>query len=638
MTGKPEQSPEQMTALRLAAIIDSSKDAIIANSIEGIITDWNPAAEKMYGYSAEEVLGKSIAIIAPEGRQSDVMTNMRRMLTGDIPDILEVVRRRKGGELFTTSMSFAVLKDERGEAFGISAIHRDVTEQKLAEIALHEREAQLRLVTDNIPVLVAYIDNDNIVRFANPGYADWMGHRQNEIIGMAVRDLRGPEWYETFRPFAEKNLAGEMTSFEGERELDDGRRVQFSAVNAPHFGDDGEVLGYFVLIMDRTEQFEREEQLRQAQKMEAVGQLTGGVAHEFNNLLMVVVGNLELTLHGATDENTRQFATAAMDGAMRGAELTKQLLAFSRKQVLNVTHVDLNDLVANMQTMLQRTLGEVISVRTDLANETCPVLVDAGQVEATLLNLSLNARDAMPQGGDITVSTANMTLDLNEVSDHPDVAPGDYAVLELADTGAGMNAEVLERVFDPFFTTKDVGQGTGLGLSMVHGFVEQSGGFVEIESKVGEGTKVRIFLPRVRADVNDQESALHGAASEVGLGANVLVVEDDRDVRELVVQLLTQLGCNTIEAEDGETALARMQDHANLDVLFTDVVLPGGISGGDIAQTASELFPDLKLILTSGYPDGEIRDITDQGDRWNFIRKPYRKKELADMFAKVLAP
>jgi len=225
---------------------------------------------------------------------------------------------------------------------------------------------------------------------------------------------------------------------------------------------------------------------------------------------------------------------------------------------------------------------------------------------------------------------------MSTLSDHPDAIAGDYVVLELADAGVGMTPDVLERAFDPFFTTKDVGQGTGLGLSMVHGFVEQSGGFVEIDSEVQNGTKVRIFLPRALA-VGDIKSAAHDSHVEDGLGANVLVVEDDREVRELVVQLLAQLGCKTIGAEDGETALALLRDHTDLDVLFTDVVLPGGISGGDIAHTASELFPDLKLILASGYPDGEIRDITDRDDRWNFICKPYRKKELADIFARVLA-
>ena len=439
------------------------------------------------------------------------------MLIGDVPDILEVVRQRKDGALFNTSMSFSVLKDEHGEAFGISAIHRDVTEQKLAEATLREREAQLRLVTDNIPVRVAYVDNANIVRFANPAYADWMGFGQDEIIGVHVRELCGPEWYETIRPIALRTLAGETTSLDGERELADGRRVHFSGLNAPHFGEDGDVLGYFVLIIDRTEQFDREEQLRQAQKMEAVGQLTGGIAHEFNNLLMVVVGNLELVLHGARDDNTQQYATAAMSGALRGAELTKQLLAFSRKQVLKVSHVDLNDLVNNMLTLLQRTLGEGISMRTELAGDAWSALADAGQVEAALLNLSLNARDAMPQGGDITVTTTNVVLNAQEVSDHPDAIPGDYVVLELADTGIGMTPDVLERVFDPFFTTKDVGQGTGLGLSMVHGFVEQSGGFVEIESDTRNGTKVRLFLPRALNEIGNQENASKNSDVKDGL-------------------------------------------------------------------------------------------------------------------------
>ena len=232
-----------------------------------------------------------------------------------------------------------------------------------------KRKAQLRLVADNIPVRVAYVDKSNVVRFANPAYAEWQGYTRDEIIGMEVRDIVGTEWYETIRPVMEKSLAGEMAGFEGERELEDGRRVQFSAVNVPHFGEDGEVLGNFALIIDRTEQFERDEQLRQAQKMEAVGQFTGGIAHEFNNLLMVVVGNLEMTLIEATNDGAKNYASAAMKGAMRGAELTRQLLAFSRKQVLNIELVDLNELVENMWNLLRRTLGETISVSTALTQE-----------------------------------------------------------------------------------------------------------------------------------------------------------------------------------------------------------------------------------------------------------------------------
>jgi len=233
---------------------------------------------------------------------------------------------------------------------------------------------------------VAYVDCSGKIQFANSAYLEWHDCTEEQILGLKIQDVLGPKRYDEYRPYLERTLGGELTQFEGEVKLEDGRCVQLSAVNAPHFGDDGQVLGYFVLLMDWTEQFEREEQLRQAQKMEALGRLTSGVTHEFNNLLMVVVGNLELTLHGATDENTRQFATAAMSGAMRGTELTKQLLAFSRKQLLKVDRVDLNELVTNMLTLLQRTLGEVISVRTALADDAWPVLSDAGQVESALLN------------------------------------------------------------------------------------------------------------------------------------------------------------------------------------------------------------------------------------------------------------
>jgi len=390
------------------------------------------------------------------------------------------------------------------------------------------------------------------------------------------------------------------------------------------------------IFLDLTDRKKAEEQLRQAQKIEAVGQLTGGVAHEFNNLLMVIVGNLEMAMDHNSDARVDEFASLAMKGAMCGAELTQQLLTFSRKQNLKIEQLELNSLVRGTRGMLQRMLGETVSVEIALAENVWPVVADPGLVESALLNLLLNARDAMPQGGKITITTSNRSMDARQLSEHPDVAAGDYVMLEVSDGGVGMSPDILAHVFEPFFATKEVGEGTGLGLSMILGFVDQSAGFVDIESTLGSGTQVRLFLPRAQEQTrtfHQHEISPDGLAN---VEITVLVVEDDAGVRDLVVHLLSQLGCAVIEAEDGGSALARLRDDPGIDVLFTDVVLPGGMSGPDIAEAARELRPGLKVVFSSGYPDGEVNELGPDGERPWFIRKPYRRSELAEILQRAM--
>jgi signal transduction histidine kinase/CheY-like chemotaxis protein len=383
------------------------------------------------------------------------------------------------------------------------------------------------------------------------------------------------------------------------------------------------------------ERIELENKLRQSQKMEAVGQLTGGIAHEFNNLLMVIVGNLERTAKQVADHNAQMFLSSAMSSAMRGAELTRQLLTFSRKQDLKTEPIDMNALVGVLRNMLQRALGETVSVIFKPVDGTWLVLADRSLMESTLLNLSLNARDAMPNGGNITISVSNRVVVPELTSKHADAAPGDYVMLEVSDTGSGITPKDLEHVFEPFFTTKDVGEGTGLGLSMILGFAEQSGGFVDIESQLDRGTKVRVYLPRTMEAAIASEPGKTTDAHVPSMNATVLVVEDDPDVREIVVGIISELGCTVIEAEDGKAALRYLDDRQDIDVMFTDVVLPGGLSGPDIVNKARIRIPDLKVILTSGYPDGENNDWTNDEHPW-FLRKPYRRTELAELFKKVL--
>ena len=378
---------------------------------------------------------------------------------------------------------------------------RDELEHRVGVLTneLREREAQLRLVTDNVPALIAYIDRDLVIRFANRPYADFYGVAHDEILGMSVRHVIGIDRFELGLPYANRTLAGEVTSNEGEALLPDHEKRYLRTSRVPHFGDDGEVQGYFIILVDLTEHREREEQLRQAQKIEAVGQLTSGVAHDFNNLLAVTMGNaqiLALRLHGQDD--LQLLTSSIVKAAERGAELTQRLLAFSRKQTLQPKSMQLGVLCEGMNDLLSRSLGETIEVEMGLDDDTWDVLADPGQVENAVLNLAINASHAMPNGGKLTIGTENTRVTSEEWINRWEGRPGEYVALRVTDNGTGMPAEVLEHVFEPFFTTKDAGQGSGLGLSMVHGFAHQSGGFVKIESAEGKGTMVTIYLPKTR--------------------------------------------------------------------------------------------------------------------------------------------
>jgi PAS domain S-box-containing protein len=388
---------------------------------------------------------------------------------------------------------------------------------------------------------------------------------------------------------------------------------------------------------DITQRRQTEHQLRQAQKMEAVGQLTGGVAHDFNNLLTVIMGNLGIAADRVrADPDASEAIAAAIAGAKRGAALTHRLLAFSRRQTLQPHAFDLNQLVTGLRDLLHRTLGENIEIEISLRRGLWMAIADRGQVENSLLNLAINARDAMPAGGRLTIETSNSQLDAAYAAANAEVTPGDYVMLAVSDTGTGMTPGVLERAFEPFFTTKEVGKGTGLGLSMVYGFAKQSGGHAKIYSEVGHGTTIRLYLPRADAD---DVALLDAAAAPAPMPRGhekVLVVEDDPAVRRVVVKQLTELGYHVLEAEDGRKALAMISSGAAIDLLFTDVVMPGGLSGRQLAAAAKAHLPALKVLYTSGYTENSIVHHGKLDPGVYLLSKPYQKPDLAQKLREVL--
>jgi len=387
-----------------------------------------------------------------------------------------------------------------------------------------------------------------------------------------------------------------------------------------------------------------EAQLRQAQKMEAIGNLTGGMAHDFNNLLAIVIGNLDILVsHRKDDQEVRQLGGEALDAALRGADLTQRLLAFARRQPLQPKRVDLNQLIGNITRLLSRTLSEDIEITLDLDPKLWPVVIDPAQLDAGLTNLATNARDAMPKGGSLIVVTGNRHLDADYAAEHADVTPGDYAMIEVSDTGEGMAPDVVTRIFEPFFTTKEQGKGTGLGLSMVYGFMKQSGGHINVYSERGIGTTFRLYLPRLPVDAAAGEQPGATAALE-GNGETVLAVEDNVALRRVVVRQLHELGYRVLEADSASAALAVLEKE-KIDVLFTDVVMSGGMSGIDLAHHARQQWPAIRVLITSGFPDTKFNgNGNGNGNGHNgrpapgrLLNKPYRKEDLARALREVLA-
>ncbi|HSU05417.1 MAG TPA: ATP-binding protein [Acetobacteraceae bacterium] len=477
-------------------------------------------------------------------------------------------------------------------------------------------------------------------RSSNPGAERIKGYTAEEIIGRHFSCFYPEEDQRNNVPaeaLATAVRAGKYTG-EGWRVRKDGNRFWASVLIEPIRDSDGRVQGFVKVTRDWTEKHAAEEQSRHAQKMEAIGQLTGGVAHDFNNLLTVISGNMEILqrrLSSHDDNRLQRFVDSALQASSRAAILTQRLLAFSRRQALDPKSVSIRVLIAGMSEMFRRTLPENISIQTILAADIWWAYVDPNQLENALLNLVINARDAMPEGGGLVIEAANAVLNEGGASE-PEVPPGQYVALSVSDTGVGMASDVVSRAFDPFFTTKDVGQGTGLGLSQVYGFVKQSGGHVRICSEVAAGTTVRIYLPRFLSLDSVSERAPAAAAVPRGSGETVLVVEDESGVRGYVIETLTELGYRVLAAADASAGLRLLNEHHGTKLLFTDVVLPGGMNGRQLADEARRRNRGLKVLFTSGYARDAIVHNGRLDPDVQLIMKPFAFASLAAKVRGVL--
>ena len=514
--------------------------------------------------------------------------------------------------------------------------------------AMTDQAAALRRSSETFDIIMAHVVDPVVLMnesgglvYANPAAATVLG------VQFAPGSQRWREVSQAFRPDGtplsqeerpmSRALRGEnIDNFELLTKFADGRSAEFVVSGRPIRDEAGAPKGAVLIFHDLTGLKDTERQLHHSQKMESIGQLTGGVAHDFNNILTVVIGAVEMLGEQLADRpQLSALAKSIDDAAVRGAGLTRQLLAFARRQPLEPRETDVNTLVAESLTLFRPTLGEQIEIEAMLKPEAWPAMIDPSQLSTALLNLAVNARDAMPDGGKLTLETGNVILDEAYASANVEVTPGPYVMIAVSDTGTGIPAALLDKVFEPFFTTKEVGKGTGLGLSMVFGFVKQSGGHIKIYSEAGVGTTVKLYLPRIG---ERSEEAMQEATSETPPQGHetILVVEDDEMVRGFVVAQLASLGYTTREARDGAEALALADSGTSFDMLFTDVIMPGGMNGRQLAQEMRKRRPDIRVLYTSGYTENAIVHHGRLDPGISMLNKPYRKVELARKVREIL--
>jgi PAS domain S-box-containing protein len=745
-----------------SAAVESSNDAIVTKSLDGTITGWNPAAERLFGYGADEAVGMSIDRLVPPDRIAEVHDILRRVSWGETIEQYETVRLRKDGSTVEVSLGISPIKTPSGAIIGASKSVRDITESRRTERALRQQIEERRRIFDTSQDLILVIDPKGVLVQVSPSAETILGYAPDEMIGRNAGDFLHPDdlgisrkelrlarrgqpaqntdsryvhkdgrfvtlsWMGTWSPpvrryffvgrdmtearrtqetlreseqlargiietaldafvqidesasildwnsqaekifgwprsealgrnlidliIPEINRARHKSGLEhflrtGESEILD-RRVEIEARQR-----DGKAIKVELSITalkrregfvfngffrDLTDKIAAEDRIRQSEKMEALGQLTGGIAHDFNNILTVITGTIEILSDAVAKEPQLAAITRMIDdAAARGADLTQHLLAFARKQPLQPREIDVNTLIIDTARLLRPTLGEHIEIESVFADESCVATVDPNQLATAILNLSLNARDAMPDGGKLILETGSAFLDDSYAAIHDDVRPGRYALIAVSDTGTGIPEAILDKVFNPFFTSKGPGKGTGLGLSMVYGFVKQSAGHIKIYSEEGHGTTIKMYLPPGSGALIASEAPDAGAIQ--GGHETILVVEDDKLVRDYVLTQLHSLGYVTLDAANAAEALAVFEEGHQFDLLFTDVIMPGAMNGRQLANELQRRKPGLKVLFTSGYTENAIIHHGRLDSGVLLLAKPYRKSDMAAMIRKALA-
>jgi two-component system CheB/CheR fusion protein len=638
---KALQSEMQTSREFAERVVDTVREPLLVLDTDLKIVSANRSFHRVFDTSDDQVLGQDLFRLQ-SGRWN--LPPLRKLLGRILPDETTVEAFEITSDIADTGPRHMVLNARRvervanGDDLILLAIE-DVSAMKKVTQEAVDREARLSAILDAAPEAIVTIDETGMVGSFSPAAEEIFGYSADQIIGQNINILmpepdrsKHDEYLAKYLKTGEKKIIGIG------REMDALRKdnsIVPIRLTVSELKLDGE-RHFLGVLHDLTEDKKRRDQLQRAQKMEAVGQLTGGLAHDFNNLLTVVIGNLELLDMRIDDDNLRQLLNEALEASNLGAALTSQLLSFSKSQSLAPEPMALNALVETMQPLLKRTLSGNIRIETFLRDDLDQTMADPGLIESAILNMAINARDAMPDGGTLTIETRNTYLDEDYAATQVDVTPGPYVVLSVTDTGSGMDAEVLEKAFEPFFTTKAPGSGSGLGLSMIYGFAKQSGGHVALYSEPGHGTTINLFLPPTQkkpADKRDVRPTQTGASQT----ETILVVEDEVTVRRLTVNRLQELGYQVLSAPDGPEAIRMLKEHDQIDLVLSDIVMPGGMTGFDVADQALALRPQLKILLATGYAKGaETEQGGSKAQRYPILRKPYNLVDLSKALRELL--
>jgi PAS domain S-box-containing protein len=620
-----------------------------------------------FGYAPSDVIGRSFSeLLPPESRSKLVTEIYPRFLVSSTYRNAEILVHRKDRSLATVLMSMTAYRGDKGRLERSVCLLEDITEKKIASMALSRGDQRFKAAFNASPLGMAVVSPSGQIELVNNALCEFLERPNLPTAAFSFEELINKDDRSHFLNAMHPLLTGQVpaSKLNLRYRCGDGKVVEAPTSISLIKGEKGEIQNLMVQILPAGDSTVSDLRLAKAQKMEAIGQLTGGLAHDFNNLLTVIIGNLQL-LDGkfSPEDKSARRVSEAVGAAQKGSELTKQLLAVAKKQDLAPREVEVNALLGGMESLIARSIGENIELKVDLVAGETGALIDPSQLESAILNLAINARDAMPNGGRLTIESQAAHLDQFYADKNPGVVPGDYIMVAVSDSGEGMSPETLEQVFQPFFTTKPQGMGTGLGLSMVYGFIKQSGGHISVYSELGHGTSVKMYLPRLKpvaaqpavsAPVIEAPKPVaeqqQGAPPSVAAPTPVtppapvavrkpklLVVEDQEAVRAVACGFLEGFGYDVIEAGDGFEALAKLQENIDIDLMFSDVVMPGGMNGFDLAQAALSLRPDLKVVHTSGYPKGAMVHQDEPRFKNGFIiMKPYRRDDLQKIIKDAL--
>jgi hypothetical protein len=623
-------------------LMEAAPDGMVVVNQDGEIVLLNAQAEKQFGYRRDELLGQKVTNIIPKGFAERLIADGTRTaaeaLAQQIGTGIELNGLRKDSSEFPIEIMLSPL--ESAEGILVTAAIRDITVRKDAEKHLAQMEARYRGLLEAAPDGMVVVNRGGEIVLLNVQAEKQFGYRRDELLGQKVTNII-PEGFaerliaDALRTTAEALAQQIGTGIELLGRRKDGTAFPIQIMLSPLESAEGILVT--AAIRDISERKQLARQLHQSQKMEAIGQLTGGIAHDFNNLLGVIIGNLDLLDRLVADNDVAvKRVQTAQKAAARGADITRRLLVFSSNEELKPSVVLLRDSIQNMIELAGRALGADIKITTHVDTSVPPLFVDPAGLESALLNLVVNARDAMPKGGSIIISSHVQNLE----ESHPtvqagEVKAGSYVCVSVTDTGHGMSRETLERAFEPFFTTKPRNKGTGLGLAMVYGFVKQSGGAVRAYSELGQGTTVSFYLP-LAADLSQPVPADAPKPLNAKMGGTVLVVDDEEDLIEVALAYLSEMGFATFEAKDGAGALEMLAQHDEIDLMVTDIVMPGGMNGVELVQRARALRPNLKIVYSSGFPAEALAEKSMPLVEGPLLRKPYQRAEFAAIVHSVM--